>query len=133
MIDNIDNDNGIVKYNTEDGEEYTFWTYADLMKPFIINFLKERFPGKLIVRELNLIDLSIPEDNLPIEIQATIVQNVKNIVSYHKCWFFFDSELLRSMMNVGRNMSIKFRNYMKEGKLKVFTVSHDRIIDLSIH
>lgn len=74
-------DNGIVKYNTEDGEEYTFWTYADLMKPFIINFLKERFPGKLIVRELNLIDLSIPEDNLPIEIQATILYRTLKISS----------------------------------------------------
>ncbi len=72
-IDN-DNDNGIVKWNTGN-EEYTFWTHADFIKPYIIHYLKERFPGKLIVRELNKIDLTIPEENLPIEVQATIVSN----------------------------------------------------------
>lgn len=154
MINIKDNDTGIVKcviYN----EEYIFWTYADYIKPYIIDFLKERFPGKLIIRELNMVDLSIPEDNLPVEIQATIVQSERS--SYHpqysrfeqliekqinqdivhgKCWFFFDSELLRSMKNAGKTMSINmvwFRNYMKEGKLKVFTVRYDGIIEEKIY
>lgn len=151
MTDTIDNnnDNGIVKYNTKD-EEYTFWTVADYIKPYIINFLKERFPGKLIIRELNRIDLCIPEENLPIEVQATSVhggnnppsysafeqliekQINQNIISYGMCWLFFDSELLRAMKNASRSMSINmvwFRNYMKEDKLKVFIVSHDGIIE----
>lgn len=145
-----DDDNGIVKWIARD-EEYTFWTHADYIKPCIIDFLKEMFPGKLIVRELNKIDLSIPEDNLPIEIQATNVNKIggnnpsystfekeiekginQNIISYGICWLFFDSELLRAMKNASKQMSINmvwFRSYMKEGKLKVFTVRYDGIIE----
>jgi len=144
-----DSNNGIVKRNMGN-EEYIFWTHADFIKPYIIHYLKERFPGKLVIRELNKIDLVIPEENLPIEVQATAVQNAsnspvyslfeksiekqinQNITSYHVCWLFFDSELLRAMTNADRHMSINmvwFRNYMKEGKLKVFTVSHDGIIE----
>lgn len=145
-----DDDNGIAKWITGD-EEYTFWTRADYIKPCIIDFLKETFPGKLIVRELNKIDLSIPEDNLPVEIQATHVGKIggnnpsystfekeiekgitQNVISYGVCWFFFDSELLRAMKNASKQMSINmvwFRNYMKEGKLKVFTIRHDGIIE----
>lgn len=146
-----DNDNGIVKWVTGD-EEYTFWTHADFIKDeYIIDFLEERFPGKLVARELNLIDFTIPEENLPIEVQATSVnatadhrpkysefeqliqkQINQNIISYGVCWFFFDSELLRAMKNACRNMSINmvwFREYMKEDKLKVFTVRYDGIIE----
>lgn len=144
-----DDDNGVVKWVTGD-KEYTFWTDANYVKPFIIDFLKERFPGKLVARELNLIDLSVPEENLPVEVQATsadstdnrpkyseLEQNIEkqinqNIKSYGVCWFFFDSELLRAMKNACRNMSINmvwFRNYMKEEKLKVFTISHDGVIE----
>lgn len=113
--------------------------------------------GKLIFRELNQIDLSIPEENLPIEVQATYVQTVdpeyngpqyshfeqsiekqinQNITSYGICWFFFDSELLRAMKSAGRGMSINmvwFRNYMKEGKLKVFTVIYKGIIEEKLY
>lgn len=144
------NDNGIVKWIT-DCNEYSFWTYADYIKPYIIKFLKDIFPGKVVVRELNNIDLSIPEENLPIEIQATVVFKtrdnqpaysdfeqkiekgiIQNITNYDKCWFFFDSELHRAMKNATRGMNINmvwFRNYMKEEKLKVFTVSYDGIIE----
>ena len=67
--------------------------------------LKKRFPGKLIVKELNHIDLSIPEENLPIEIQSTPIsrntiiyaeweddirrQIEQNIMSHGTCWFFY--------------------------------------------
>ncbi len=107
------------------------------------------FQKKLIIRELNQIDLSIPEENLPIEIQSTLSMSTEkswilysqweqkirsqieqNIVGYDKCWFFFDSELLRAMKNAGKMMSINmdwFRKFMKEEKLKVFTISHDGI------
>lgn len=150
MTNNIDNDNGIIRRNAN-GEEYTFWTHANFIKPYIINFLKGRFPGKLIVRELNQIDLTVPEENLPIEVQATTVMRTQNnqpmyshfeqsiekqinqnIGNCGKCWFFFDSELLRAMINAGRGMSINmvwFRMFMKEEKLKVFTVRYDGIIE----
>lgn len=144
---NINDNNGIVK-SYVNGIEYNFWTHADYMKPCIIKFLKDRFLGKVVVRELNMIDLSIPEENLPIEIQATVVTTLgyptfarfeKDVrdqidqgVIYGISWLFFDSELLRSMKNAGRGMSINmdwFRKLMKEEKLKVFTVSYDGIIE----
>jgi len=150
-IKNNDNNNGIVKCNIN-GEEYTFWTHADFIKPYIINYLKARFPGKLIVRELNKVDLSIPENNLPIEVQATPImkhdnnrypnysrfeqiiekQIKQNINDCSMCYFFFDSELLKSMENAGKKISINmdwFRKYMKGEKLKVFTVSYDGKIE----
>lgn len=130
------------------GQDYIVWTNADVIKPYVIQFLKSTFPGKIVVRELNMIDLTVPEENLPIEIEYTITsrdhltfskwendirkQIEQNIINYDRCWFFFDSELFRAMQNARRLMSINmdwFRKYMKEEKLKVFTVSYDGIIN----
>lgn len=137
------NNNGIVKVK-QNGIEYTIWTHAKVVRGYIKDELKKRFPGKLIIREFNKIDLSIPEDNLPVEIQATNLndrnitysqwedkirrQIEQNIINSGKCLFFFDSELLRAMKNACRRISINmdwFRKYMKEEKLRVFTVSYD--------
>ena len=150
LVDN--NQNGIVKVQ-QSGKEYTVWTHAKVVRPYIRKFLQERFPENLIVRELNRVDFSIPGKNLPIEIQATIVghsntkyasihyatwennirtQIDRNIVPHELCWFFFDSELLTCMKNATRGMDISmdwFRQYMKEDKLKVFTVSHEGVIE----
>ncbi len=146
-----DNENqyneGIVKIN-QNGIEYTVWTMADFIKPYIVKFLKDKFPGMLIVRELNKIDLTIPEDNLAVEVESTHLigthfsysgwensircQIEQNINNYGRCWFFFDSEFLRAMRNASRGISVNmdwFRKLMKEEKLKVFTVSYDGIIE----
>ena len=67
------------------------------------------------------------------EIRRQIEQN---IVNHGKCWFFFDSELLRAMKNSGKNTSINmdwFRKYMKEEKLKVFTISYDGTIEEKVY
>lgn len=143
------NDSRIIKLTIND-IEYIFWKYADIVKPYIKKYLTEKFPNRLIIRELNMIDLTIPEENLPIEIQATPIYTNKNImysefendirkqieqniISYDKCWFFFDSSLLKSMQdNRRRYISINmdwFRKFIKEEKLKAFTVSHDGIIE----
>lgn len=155
----IDNDyNGIFKIKLN-GVEHTLWTRANVVRKYVKDELRKRFPGKLIVKELNQIDYTIPEENLPIEIQATIVtddhrvsrkpyikysyweeiirkQIEQNIIAYNNCLFFFDSELLKAMKNAGRNMSINmdwFRKYMKEEKLKVFTVSYNGIIEEKVY
>jgi len=139
--------NGIKHLNVH-GQDYIVWTNADIVKSYIIQFLKNIFPGKIIVRELNMIDLTVPEENLPIEIEYTVTsrdrftfskwendirkQIEQNIINYDKCWFFFDSELFRAMQNARRLMSINmdwFRTYMKEEKLRVFTVSYNGIIN----
>ena len=127
-----ENDNGIVKIKIY-GVEYTFWTRAEIVRKCIKDYLKKRFPGKLIIKELNQIDLSILEENLPVEIQSTLVvkgglhysgwedrirrQIEQDIVLYDKCLFFFDEKLLRAMINAGKGMSISmdwFRKYIKE-------------------
>lgn len=154
MDNRICNNDGIIRIRQHE-IEYVMWVYADIVRPYIKKFLSEIFPGKLIIRELNQIDFTIPEENLPVEIQSTIIQQKysntrrlsisyasweslirnqieQNIVCHGRCWFFFDSELLRGMRNAGRNMSINmdwFRKFMKEEKLKVFVVSHDGIIE----
>lgn len=140
---------------TINGVEYTVWTYANTVRKYVREDLKKRFPGKIIAREINSIDYTIPELNLPVEIQATIVARVpyphmkysawensirkqieQNIICYGKCLFYFDSELLRAMQNAAiqncnTNISINmdwFRKYIKEEKLHVLTISHDGII-----
>lgn len=137
------------------GVKYVVWTNVKVVRRYVKDELIKRFPGRLIVRELNQIDYTVPEENLPIEIQATIAsidnrehrkpmirysqwekdirtQIEQNIIAYNNCWFFFDSELLGAMKCSSRNTSINldwFRKFMKEGKLKVFTVSYDGVIE----
>lgn len=134
--------NGIVEF---DG--YIFWTKAEVVKPYIIKYLKEKFPDSLILQEFNRIDMTIPGENLPIEIQSTIVNpsplhavfenNIRkqiedNIENYDRCWFFFDSEYLKYLQNEnGSKISINLdwmTKYIKENKLMVFIISHEGII-----
>jgi hypothetical protein len=142
MTENID---GVVKW-----KEYTFWTHANyIADKYIDPYLRDKFPNKLVIRELNKIDFTIPEENLPIEIQSTPVttyqqpiyslfeskiekQIKQNINDCGKCYFFFDSELLRSMKNATKGISINldwFRNFIKEQMLTVFTVRYDGLIE----
>lgn len=133
------------------GIEYTVWTYANVVRRYVRKDLKDRFPGKIVAREINSVDYTIPELNIPIEIQATIVAHIphphikyaswensirkqieQNIISSGRCLFYFDSDLLRAMQNANINISINmdwFRKYIKEGKLQVFTISHDGIVE----
>lgn len=135
---------------TINGIEYNVWTYANVVRRYVREDLKKRFPGKIIAREINSIDYTIPELNLPIEIQATIIAHVphphikysawensirkqieQNITNSGRCLFYFDSDLLR-VQNANINISINmdwFRKYIKEEKLKVFTVRYDGIIE----
>lgn len=141
------NNSGIVRLK-QNGIEYTVWTHTNVVRPYIKKFLRDMFPDKLIVRELNQIDLTILEENLPIEIQSTIVningmhfaqwekyirtQIEQNIIGYGRCWLFFDSDLLKGMINASKNMSINmdwFRKFIKEEKLRVFAISYNGTIE----
>lgn len=147
MTENIEDSNNGIVIIKQNGVKYTVWTHADVVRKYIKEYLKKRFPGKLIVKELNQIDYTIPEENLPVEIQSTILgkgyivysqwedkikrQIEQNIANCNRCWFFFDSELLRGMQNSSKQTSINmdwFRKFMKEEKLVAFTVSHDGTI-----
>lgn len=151
----MNQNNGIVKWFSENGGEYTFWTHSDYIKDeYIYPYLKQIFPHRLIINEFNKIDYVIAEENIPIEVQSTNVHKGKASPQYSKfeqhiekqirqnindtgiCYLFFDSELLRAMESAknrkGCNISINLdwlRKLMKEGKLKVFTVRYDGFIE----
>ena len=144
---------------TEDGvtklifnnSDYIFWNKAKIVLPFIYEFLKTNYPDCLILPELNHIDFVVLEENLPVEVQSTIILGYKkkeikglahsyfeqmiekqikqNIERYGKCWFFFDSEKFRYLKSETSNsirLNFKwFVKYVHDGLLKVFIVSHD--------
>ena len=131
--------------------EYIFWNKAKIVLPFIYEFLKTNFPDHLILPELNHIDFVVLEENLPVEVQSTIILGSKkeekkhlahsyfeqmiekqikqNIERYGKCWFFFDSEKLRYLKSeTSSSIRLNFKwfvKYVQDGLLKVFIVSHD--------
>ena len=139
-------------------EEYVFWNKAKVVLPFVYEFLKTNFPDHLLLPELNHIDFVVLEENLPVEVQSTIILGSKkkekkhlahsyfeqmiekqikqNIERYGKCWFFFDTEKFRYLKSETSN-SIRlnlewFVKYVRDGLLKVFIVSHDgQIKDVS--
>lgn len=138
--------------------EYIFWNKAKIVLPFIYEFLKTNFPDHLILPELNYIDFVVLEENLPVEVQSTIILGSKkkekkhlahsyfeqmiekqikqNIERYGKCWFFFDSEKLRYLKSeTSSSIRLNFKwfvKYVQDGLLKVFIVSHDgQIKDVS--
>jgi len=136
------------------GNTYIFWHIADVVYPYISQFLSKEFPNSVIIREFNKIDYVVLKENLPIEIQSTIAyrktggqrngishsefeqkiekQIKQNIDRYEKCWFFFDSEYLRYLQdNITKSSRINLDwlfHYMKEKKLRIFVVKYDGII-----
>lgn len=126
--------------------DYKFWHNAKVVYDNIFQFLKERFPEKIITYELDNTDMFIFDERLPVEIQSTgykhsdktvrisdFEQRVESqlradINIYGKCWFFFDSEFHRYLKgNINRCCSAQFEwmyRYMKDGQLRVYTVSY---------
>jgi len=153
-IDEKTNDSTEIKEIKNKNGIYKTWT-VKLIRPLVIKFLKTKYPDSLIPRELNDIDLVILDnktsDRIPVEIQRTPIglknrsfahtefeNHIRkgidqNIITYGKCWFFFDSEYLRYLQsgNVGNRTSINITwlvELMKENKLKVFTIQYDGIV-----
>jgi hypothetical protein len=129
---------------------YTFWYDVSVVDDHIFQYLCNKFPNGLVVPEFCEIDYFVLQQNLPVEIQSTMLkpsltpahsgfektirqQLEQNINNYGKCWFFFDSEYLRYLQtDIEKNISINydwFYKLMREEKLKVFTVSHDGKIE----
>lgn len=142
-----------VKYKND---TYKTWTVKSI-RPLITNFLKEKYPNSIIVPEINVIDITIFDNNsneiIPVEIQKSPTtkksgamkfgnsqfensirkQIDDNIENYGKCWFFFDSEYLMYLQskNIGIKTSINMTwliKLMKENTLKVFVVRYDGLV-----
>lgn len=134
-----------------DENEYVFWNKAEIVLPFVYEFLRNNFPSQIILSEFNHIDFVVLGENLPVEVQSTIIlgrskSNEKNIGSsyfeqmiekqikqnierYEKCWFFFDSEFLRylkSQISRANRLDMDWLlNYMQNDSLKVFAISYN--------
>ncbi len=154
-IDKNTNEKGIVTA-TYGKNTYTFWHIADVVYPYISEFLDKQFPNSIRIREFNYTDYVILKENLPVEVQATVLsvrtgslnpgglnhsefeqkiekQLKQDIDRYNRCLFFLDSEYLRYLQdNVTKNTRINldwFYQFIKDGKLRVFIVRHDGIIN----
>lgn len=124
-----------------------YW-YPDDVYPYILEFLKKEFPGRLIIREFNKIDIMVLDESLPIEIQRTYSgqdyvhtsefedrirrQIEQNVEISGRCWLFFDAKFLKYLQSdLGRQVSINMDwlyQYKKKGKVRVFTVTYNGII-----
>lgn len=134
---------------------YTFWHVADVVYPYISEFLDKQFPNSIRIREFNYTDYVVLKENLPVEVQATVAnvragssnpgglnhsefeqkiekQLKQDIDRYGRCWFFLDSEYLRYLQNnATKNTRINLDwlyQFIKDGKLRVFTIRHDGLI-----
>ena len=125
-----------------------FWKYADDVRHYIFEYLEKEFPEAFIIDELDRIDISVLDENLPVEIQSTMFrrhsplisafeddirrQIEQNVAISGRCWLFFDDALLRYIeRGLGANVSISLDwlyKYMKEEKVRIFTITYDGII-----
>ena len=128
-----------------------YWSVEEI-RPYIIEYLKNRCPNSVIEREFDYIDIMVHGYNIPVEIQRTYlvkgknsespaISNFENVIRKQieqnisisgQCWFFFDAEYLRYLQNdVTTNSSMNmdwFYKLFKFGKLKIFTITFNGII-----
>lgn len=136
---------------------YTFWHNVGVVENYVWDYLENRFPDSIVFPELFRADFVLLNENIPVEIQSTILlfskkgtDNARIIISHTQfelsiekqikqnvnrfgvCWFFFDSEYLRYLQNeLTRAARINLDwlyQLMNEGKVRAFTISHDGII-----
>ena len=139
---------GVVEY-----KGYNFWSNVDVVYDTVWDFLQEKFPDEIVFPELFSVDFVVLNENIPVEVQSTIVLNSKkgtdkarkiishtqfelaiekqikqNVENFGHCWFFFDSEYLRYLQNdLTRKSRINLDwlyRLIKDGMVKAFTVSH---------
>lgn len=134
-------------------ENYYIWSVKHI-KSHLLNFLKSEISNCIVSQEINDIDfviINIENDIIiPVELQRTVPggknsfqsahlekstrkQVDENIKSYGICWLFFDYEYLRYLKNDNLNKNINLDmnwclEYIKENKLKVFSIRYDGIV-----
>lgn len=136
---------------------YIFWRNIEVVENYVWDFLQKKFPDSIIFPELFGADFVILKENIPVEVQSTIVLDYKkgteeekiivahsqfeqyiekqikqNVEHFGSCLFFFDSEYLRYLQNEltrGTRINLDWLyQLMKEGNVNAFTISHDGII-----
>jgi hypothetical protein len=137
--------NGICEYRG-----YTFWHHVEVVEEKIWDYLELTFPDRIIFPELFGADFVIMGENIPVEVQSTIILNynknrpilahsqfemmiekqIKQNCSYFgKCWLFIDQEYLNYLQKeITRNARINYDwlyQLIKEEKVKVFTIDYN--------
>lgn len=133
--------------NKNKKEEY--W-YPEDVRPYIIKYLKDRFPDSIIRQESNFIDIMVLRsiDSVPVEIQKTYIRSdvpllkrfendIRNQVEQNvdisgKCWLFLDAKFLEYLKNtfskyISLNMKWLYL-YYKEEKVKIFSITREGLI-----
>lgn len=136
---------GICEYNG-----YTFWHRADVVRDKIWDFLQTTFPNGIVFPELFGVDLVVLGENIPVEIQSTIIlgykdkrkriiahsqfemmieKQIKQDCSYFgKCWLFIDAEYLKYLQNETTNKARInldwFYQLIKDGLVRVFLIDY---------
>lgn len=136
---------GIVEY-----KGYLFWHHVKVVKENVWKFLENKFPEYIVYPEMFRADFFILNENLPVEVQSTILVKYKsgvkgidhsrfesviqkqiqeNVELFGKCWFFFDFAYLQFLKSdITTSCKINFDwlyQFMKTDKVKVFTISYD--------
>lgn len=118
------------------------WTVEEI-RPYIIRYLKKKFPNSIIMREFDRVDIMVLGENIPVEIQRSYYNKGKirlsqfedvtrrqieqDIEIFGRCWFFLDENLIDYIrQNTNKHISISMDwlyRFFKSGKLCVFAIS----------
>ena len=148
MTGNIDG----IDYVNINNDIYVCWK-VKYIRPFIVKFLKEKFPESLITYETNKIDIVLmnPDIIIPVEIQKgsyTKRKNNKhnfrhaafedfirrqiedNIENYGLCWLFIDSEYFRNLSKGTCSSTVSINmtwiiNFIRKEQLKIYAIKYD--------
>lgn len=136
--------------NNIDGEiENEYWRPEEV-RPYIIRYLKEKFPDSVIRQESNMVDIVVltKRNSIPVEIQKTRTtknstyvcsfeddtrrQIEQNIEISGQCWLFLDDkfiEYLRNVSNTKISLNMKWLyEYYKDEKVKIFSITRNGVI-----
>lgn len=122
-----------------------YWKVEEI-RPYVIRYLKEKFPNSIIEREFGKVDIMVHGPKIPVEIQKTYTrkngypcislfedstrrQIERNIDDCNICWLFIDNEFLSYLQNnsnLTRSSDIDMEwiyNFWKSKKLRIFTTT----------
>jgi len=142
----IEKTENFIEENKDENDKY--WL-AEEVTQYVMDFLIKKFPESIIVRETNgKVDIMILDENLPVEIQSTIItkncvhvsnfedstrrQLEQNVSISERCWLFCDEKFIKHLNNsTNRNISINLDwlyQLWKSEKIKIFTITYKGII-----
>jgi len=142
----IEKTENFIEENKNENDKY--WL-AEEVTQYVMDFLIKKFPESIIIRETNgKVDIMILDENLPVEIQSTIItktcvhvsnfedstrrQLKQNVSISGRCWLFCDEKFIKHLnVSTNRNISINLNwlfQLWKSEEVKIFTITYNGII-----